>query len=182
MTTAIEVPRRRGSTAACLGGITNWGTLTVEFVCLTLRAAPVTTWGSRSTAGMRNAGRRGSTASSFPQTCQAADLEAFHKGLSLGGVCHVHGGRHWRVVAVLLRLCALGLVTLLENLPQLFLAPAKVFHFGLDSSRSGIAAIRGGQSIPTNVPDGLVGDVRLRGCRVVKKRIAINHNVLQSHS
>lgn len=89
VSTAIEVARGRSSSAACLGGITKWGTLPVELlclVCLGLRATPATAWRSRSAAGLRDSGRRGATSRSFPQTCQAADLEAFHKGLGLGGI------------------------------------------------------------------------------------------------
>lgn len=72
----------------------------------------------------------------------------------------------------------------LEELPQLFLASAKIFRIGLHS-RFGRAAIRGGQSIPgplaTDVAKCLVSDMRLRGCRVVEKGIAVNHNILHDH-
>lgn len=87
--TAIEVARGRGSSAACPRGIPNWGALPIGFLCLlclALRAAPATAWRSRPAAGLRDAGWRGATSRSFPQTCQAADVEAFHKGLSLRGI------------------------------------------------------------------------------------------------
>lgn len=87
--TAIEVARGRGCRAACPGGITNWGTVAIGFlclICLALRAAPATAWRSRSAARLRDAGWRGATSRSLPQTCQAADIEAFHKGLSLRGI------------------------------------------------------------------------------------------------
>lgn len=76
-------------------------------------------------------------------------------------------------------------MTLLEQLSQLLLALAKVFHLDLDSGLYGSAAIRRGQStpgpFPTYVLQGLVSDMCLRFHGVVKKRVAIDDDVLDNH-
>lgn len=112
-----------------------------------------------------------------------ADLEALHESSSLSGIRHIYARTHRG--AALGRLCALRLVTLLEHLPQLLLAPAKVFYLVLDSGLFGSAAVRRGESapgpFPTYVSQGLVGDMRLRVCGVVKNGIAIDDNILQNH-
>lgn len=83
------------------------------------------------------------------------------------------------------QLCAPRLVTLLEHLPQLLLALAKVFNLDVDSSLCGSTAVRRGQSIPGPFPayvlQGLVSDMCFRFYRVFKKGVAIDDDVLHSH-
>lgn len=83
------------------------------------------------------------------------------------------------------RLCALRLVALLEQLSQLLLAPARILYLILDGGVSATIAIRCGQSVPgplpANVPESLVGDMRLRVCSVVEKGVATDDNILQNH-
>lgn len=112
-----------------------------------------------------------------------ADLEALHEGPRLSRIRHVHAGRHWG--AALGRLCDLGLVTLLEPLPQLLLTSVQVFHLILDGRLASIAAIGGRQSVSgplaTYVLERLVGYVGLRVCRVVEKGVAIDDDILDNH-
>lgn len=76
-------------------------------------------------------------------------------------------------------------MTLLEHLPQLLLALAKVFDLDLDSGLCGSAAVRRGHStpgpFPTYVLQGLVSDMCLRFYRVVEKGVAIDDDVLHNH-
>lgn len=76
-------------------------------------------------------------------------------------------------------------MALLEHLPQLLLALAKVFNLDLDSGLCGSAAVRRGQSTPGPFPayvlQGLISDMCLRFYRVVKKGVAIDDDVLHNH-